>query len=101
MADLNPRSLFRLAIALFGLYSAYNGANSLFNAVLGSLPLTEQVVADYNAYYGPRYWAVRGLVEIVFGIALMAGVFSFENLAFPFKKDDNGEQGDSHDVPPP
>jgi hypothetical protein len=74
----------------------------LFSAVLASLPLIERT-ATYDAVYGAygaRYWCVRGVLEIIFGVILMAGLIPFENLAFPIhRSDDDQNNHEPVDVP--
>lgn len=92
---MTPREIFRLAVAIGGLYLVYLGVEDLLTAVLGSLHLYESPVSMEGM---DRYCAVRGGIHLVIGSLAMAGFFPLENLAYPQRLDESEIEARGADV---
>jgi hypothetical protein len=82
---MNPRDVFRVIVATFGLYSIWRGALDAVDSVWMTMDLVQLT------HSSPKYFAARGAFEIVFGLLLIHGFFPFVNWAFPTEVIDDSE----------
>jgi len=94
---MQPKSIFRIIVASFGLYIIYTGFHDLSTAVLYMLcgdEFKQGAFAQPGIY--PRFFALRGAIEAVVGIVVTNGFLPLTNFAFPDKN-----KGDESDAPSP
>jgi hypothetical protein len=85
---MNPRLIFRLVVAVSGLYVMWVGTRDLLSAIIVTLHLYDEPTATAGM---ERAYAVQGLIELILGFLLVAGFFPLERIAFPADKDEPGE----------
>ena len=74
---MKTKDIFTLIVKTLGLIAFLYGLESILEGLECALGLAD------TKYITPKYWAVRGLVEVVFGLMVMRGVIPLVSLAFP------------------
>ncbi len=93
---MQPKNIFRIIVATFGLYIIYHGFSDLISAVAYTLDVDEVKEAPFPQQgILPRFFAMRGVVEVVVGMLVTNGFIPLTNFAFP-----ENEKGDESTVPP-
>lgn len=88
---MQPKNIFRIIVATFGLYIIYTGFADLVAAVAYTLDVDEIKEAPFPQQVFPRFFAMRGVVEVVVGMLVTNGFIPLTNFAFPEneKSDEN------------
>lgn len=92
---MQSKKLFRIIVATFGLYIIYTGFADLVAAVAYTLDVDEIKEAPFPQQVFPRFFAMRGVVEVVVGMLVTNGFIPLANFAFP-----ENEKGDESPTPP-
>ncbi|HEY2826142.1 MAG TPA: hypothetical protein VGJ04_00960 [Pirellulales bacterium] len=85
---MKPKDLFRVIVAVFGLWGIFVGALDMIAGVCYTLGLAD------HPHESARYYGVRGLLTLILGVVVMV-VFPIADWAFPEKYD--SEEQNSQD----
>lgn len=92
---MKPRDVFKIIVATVGLLGFGYGVLYLLDGLLASLGLFQL------QHTQPGYYAARGVIEMILGIAFIKGIPPFVDLAFPPNEpppvDSSGEEEKSND----
>ena len=86
---MKAKDIFNLVVRILGLIIFFYGLEALFEGVLGTLRLSDL------PYGVPKYWAVRGVIQIIFGLLVMPGTIPITELAFPEVESEPPEHNES------
>ena len=94
---MTPRLMLRALIATIGFIGAGYGVLYVLDSLLYSLGLDQSPSSSLHT----KYYAIRGLSEVLIGYWIMRGSDRLSLIAFPEEEMEDGEPGDDGAGPEP